>query len=204
MRKAIFLDRDGVLIRTSVRDGTPHPPQSLEDVEILPGVRRAMEIFRALHFRLLMITNQPDVARGTQTRGQVERINAALAHALSLDGVYVCYHDNIDACACRKPLPGLLLEAAAEHEIDLSASYMVGDRGGDIAAGAAAGCRTFLVERPYSRCDSTQPDHKADDLLDVAMQLRDKTKKTAVQRNPRSMKPVYPEPCHDANRIASR
>jgi D-glycero-D-manno-heptose 1,7-bisphosphate phosphatase len=181
MRKAIFLDRDGVLIRTFVRDGTPHPPKFLDEVEILPGVRPALEIFRRLDFQLLVVTNQPDVSRGTQTRSQVEQINAALSHALALDGVYVCYHDNADRCECRKPAPGLLLKAAAVHDIDLFASYMVGDRGSDIAAGAAAGCQTFLIEQSYSRCNPIKPTYLAADLLDVATQIQ-RTIETATAR----------------------
>ncbi|HZK80149.1 MAG TPA: HAD-IIIA family hydrolase [Humisphaera sp.] len=181
MRKAVFLDRDGVLIRTFVRDEIPHPPQALDQVEILPGVRRALDILRNLDFQLLVVTNQPDVSRGIQTRMMIEQINAALSHALSLDGVYVCYHDTADECDCRKPAPGLLLKAAAEHDIDLFASYMVGDRGSDIAAGAAAGCQTFLIEQSYSRCNPVKPTYLAADLLDVAMQIQ-RTIETATAR----------------------
>ena len=171
MNRAVFLDRDGVLNRTIVRDGIPHPPQALEEVEILPGVSEAMGALRERGFALLVVTNQPDVARGLQTREMVERINDYLMERLRLDGIYVCYHDNADCCTCRKPAPGMLLRAAAEREIDLSRSYMVGDRGSDIAAGAAAGCQTFLIERPYSRCDQIKPTFNAADLLDAARRI---------------------------------
>lgn len=171
MRKALFLDRDGVLIGTSVRGNVPHPPQSLEEMIILPGVPRALEQMKRLGFALLMVTNQPDVARGLQTRAEVERINAALAGPLALDGVYVCYHDNADRCDCRKPAPGMLRRGAMEHQIDLPASYMIGDRASDILAGEAAGCVTCLIEKSYSQAQKVKPALKAADLVQAAHQI---------------------------------
>jgi D-glycero-D-manno-heptose 1,7-bisphosphate phosphatase len=170
-KRAIFLDRDGVLIRTFVRYEIPHPPQSLDEVEILPGVPESLDLLKGIGFQLLVVTNQPDVARGKQSRQMVETMNEYLRSQLPVDGIYVCYHDNADRCGCRKPAPGMLLTAAAEHGIDLAASFMVGDRGSDIAAGRAAGCRTFLIERPYSRCDQIKPTFKAADLLEVAVRV---------------------------------
>ncbi|HET6250718.1 MAG TPA: HAD-IIIA family hydrolase [Tepidisphaeraceae bacterium] len=168
MRRAVFLDRDGVLIRTFIRNGVPHPPQTLDEVKILPGVPEALARLRDLGFLLLVVTNQPDVPRKTQTRQMVNAINDHLRDNLPLDGVYVCFHDNADHCTCRKPAPGMLLQAAAEHEIDMPSSFMVGDRASDVAAGAAAGCRTFLVEHPYSHAEAVKPTFKAADLLEVA------------------------------------
>lgn len=172
MRNCVFLDRDGVLIRSFIRGGVAHPPQFLHEVEVLPGVAEAIGLLKAEGFLLLVVTNQPDVARGAQTREFVEAINATLADSLPLDGFYVCYHDTADRCGCRKPAPGLLLAAAIECDIDLKRSYMVGDRGSDIAAGAAAGCQTFLIECPYSRCDPLIPTGKGADLLEVARQIQ--------------------------------
>ncbi|HEX4795721.1 MAG TPA: HAD-IIIA family hydrolase [Humisphaera sp.] len=167
-KRAIFLDRDGVLIRTFVRDGVPHPPDNFDQVEILPGVPEALAQLRELGFLLLVVTNQPDVARGTQRREVVEEINRSLCYHLMLDGIYTCYHDNADRCDCRKPAPGLLLRAAAEHNVKLSASFMIGDRASDIAAGQRAGCQTLLIERPYSRCTDVKPDWQVADLLEAA------------------------------------
>lgn len=168
-RRAVFLDRDGVLIRTFVRDGVPHPPQRLLDVQILAGVETALLALRERNFRLLVVTNQPDVARGTQTREVVEQINNELLVRLPLDGIYTCFHDTPDGCDCRKPRPGLLHRAAAEHDVQLSDSFMIGDRGSDIAAGAAAGCRTILIAKSYSRCDRVKPDFKVADLREAAV-----------------------------------
>ena len=166
--RAVFLDRDGVLIHTFVRDGIPHPPGDISQVQILAGVEEALLLLREHHFKLLVVTNQPDVARGTQSRHTIEQINSYLLDHLLLDGIYTCYHDTPDRCECRKPRPGMLLRAAAEHGVKLSDSFMVGDRGSDIAAGLAAGCRTILIERPYSRCDPLKPHFKAADLREAA------------------------------------
>ena len=164
----MFLDRDGVLNRTAVREGVPHPPTCADDVEILPGVREALKELSAVGIPLVVVTNQPDVARGTQTRDAVEQINARLSRELPLTAILTCFHDAPDNCGCRKPKPGLLYQAAAAYNIDLARSFLVGDRWSDIAAGQAAGCRTFLVERPYSGADRCAPDRPVADLAEAA------------------------------------
>ena len=163
---AVFLDRDGVLIGANVRDGVPHPPSNLEEMEILPGVPEALAVLAAAKYRLIVVTNQPDVARGTQQRTEVERINAALQSALPIEATYVCYHDASDRCACRKPAPGLLLWAAEERQLDLPSSFMIGDRWSDVVAGERAGCRTVLIHRPYSQAERCMPGSFVTDLLD--------------------------------------
>lgn len=170
-RRAVFLDRDGVLNRTFVRAGVPHPPDSVAAVAILPDVRAALDLLAGRGFALIVATNQPDVARGTQTREEVERINAHLRERLPLDAVYTCFHDTPDNCACRKPKPGLLLRAARERDIALDESFMVGDRWSDIAAGAAAGCATLLVDVPYNQRERCTPDMVVADLWDAARQI---------------------------------
>src|SRR5271170_3083545 len=116
-RRAVFLDRDGVINRAIVRNGTPHPPATLDELEILPDVPEALHELKGHGFELLVITNQPDVARGTQTRDAVEGINRHLASTLPLDDIIVCYHTDQDNCSCRKPKPGMLLDAARKHDI---------------------------------------------------------------------------------------
>lgn len=150
LRRAVFLDRDGVINRAVVRDGVPYPPGAAEDVEVLPGVPDALRRLDEAGFVLVVVTNQPDVARGTQTRVQVEAIHARLAGALPIDAFCCCYHDDADACDCRKPKPGLLIAAAAAHHIDLNASVMVGDRWRDVEAGRRAGCRTVFIDCAYA------------------------------------------------------
>jgi D-glycero-D-manno-heptose 1,7-bisphosphate phosphatase len=148
-RRAVFLDRDGVINRAVVRDGKPYPPDSLAGLEILSGVPDALEQLRAAGFLNIVVTNQPDVATGKQRREVVEAMHARLLATLAIDAVKVCYHVAADNCACRKPKPGMLQEAAAELGIDLAASFLVGDRWRDIGAAHAAGCKAYFVERDY-------------------------------------------------------
>ena len=158
--RAVFLDRDGVINRAIVENGKPHPPASLKELAILPGVPEALRTLKAAGYRQIVVTNQPDVARGAQTRATVEAINSVLLAALPLDDIFVCYHDDRDHCDCRKPQPGLLTQAAAKYSIDLAASFMIGDRWKDIEAGRRAGCRTILIDCDYvEKGVETKPDH---------------------------------------------
>jgi D-glycero-D-manno-heptose 1,7-bisphosphate phosphatase len=147
--KAVFLDRDGVINRAVVRDGKPHPPDSIDDLEVLDGVPDALRKLRGAGFRLIVVTNQPDVARGTQTREAVEAMHARLTAELAVDEVVACYHDG-DDCDCRKPKPGALVAAAERHGVELEHSFMVGDRWRDIEAGQRAGCRCLFVDHGYA------------------------------------------------------
>jgi len=147
---AVFLDRDGVINRVTVRDGRPYPPARLEDVEILSGAVSSIQRLAERGYVLIGITNQPDVARGTQSREVVESINAMILSRLPLREIFVCYHDNNDNCDCRKPKPGLILRAADKYGLDLSQSWMAGDRWKDIAAGRAAGLKTIFVDYHYA------------------------------------------------------
>lgn len=146
MGHAVFLDRDGVLNERVWRDGALGVPSSVSAVVLRPGVREALERLRAAGFLLIVVTNQPEVARGTVRREDVEAIHAWMLATLSLDAIEVCWHDDGDGCACRKPRPGLLLAAAAANAIRLDrGSYLIGDRWRDVGAGRAAGCTTILV-----------------------------------------------------------
>ncbi len=165
---AVFLDRDGVLNQVFVREGVTHPPAHVGEFTLLPGVPEAVCRLHAAGLPLVVVTNQPDVARGTQTREGVEAIHKRLRAELPLLDVLACYHDNEDDCACRKPRPGMLLEAARRWRLDLGRSFLVGDRWSDVAAGGAAGCRTVLVETPYSGRGRCQPDHCVRDLAEAA------------------------------------
>jgi len=147
--RAVFLDRDGVINRAVVRDGKPYPPASIDSLEVLTGVSEALNKLREAGFRLIVVTNQPDVARGAQTREAVEAMHARLVSELPLDEIVTCYHDG-DGCDCRKPKPGALIEAARRHGVDLRRSFMVGDRWRDIEAGQRAGCQCLFVDRGYA------------------------------------------------------
>ena len=165
MRRAVFLDRDGVLNRVFLHeDGKTHPPASPHELEVLPGVREACEELHRAGFLLIVVTNQPDVARGTQPRAVVEAINRELRRQIPLDDIRVCFHDGADNCPCRKPKPGMLLEAASIWGIDLQKSFMVGDRWTDIESGRRAGCRTVLVNAAGPELRRRPPDFQAASL----------------------------------------
>ena len=155
MTRAVFLDRDGVLNRAIVRNGKPFPPDSLEEMEILPDVPDAIERLRAAGFLCIVVTNQPDVARGTQTRETVDAMHKHLQSILPITQIIACYDDG-ETSPRRKPNPGMLLEAADSHAIALSQSYMIGDRWRDVEAGRRAGCQTIFIDYDYSE-PSPQP-----------------------------------------------
>jgi D-glycero-D-manno-heptose 1,7-bisphosphate phosphatase len=159
LRSAVFLDRDGVLNEPVVRDGRPHPPASLADLVVTPDTEVACKALSAAGLLLIVVTNQPDLARGHASREEVEAINDELRRRLALDDVLVCPHDDQDGCACRKPNPGLLLEAASRWGVDLGRSVIVGDRWRDVGAGRRAGCATVLVQRGYAERPAVGADH---------------------------------------------
>jgi len=168
VRRAVFLDRDGVINRAIVRQGRPYPPASLDELEILPGVPEALSRLQAVGFRLIVVTNQPDIARGTKTWEEVEILHRALQSQLPLDEFRVCGHDDADRCTCRKPAPGMLLAAAREHNLDLAACFMIGDRWRDIEAGRRAGCLTVFIDYGYIEPLYSQPDVRVTCLAEAA------------------------------------
>lgn len=150
-KRAVFLDRDGVINRAIVRNGQPCSPVRIEETEIMPDAECALALLKRHRFLLIVVTNQPDVPRGSATRTAVESIHQFLSAKLPLDDFFVCYHDDSDNCECRKPKPGLLMDAAQTHNIDLARSYLIGDRWRDIEAGWAAGCGTIWMQQDYDR-----------------------------------------------------
>jgi len=168
MRPAVFLDRDGVINRAFVREGTPCPPSSLQDLQILPNVPDALSALKAHGYCLVVVTNQPDVARGTSSRELVDSIHERLSRELELDAILTCFHDSGDGCGCRKPEPGLLYRAAEEFSIDLPSSFMVGDRWRDMEAGRRAGCRTFFIDCGYDERPPSSFDYRVASLLDAS------------------------------------
>jgi len=168
MRRAVFLDRDGVVNRAIVREGKPFPPSSLAELRLLPGVREACRLLREAGFALILVTNQPDIARGTANASEVGEMHARLRRFLQLDDVRVCPHDDAAHCACRKPKPGLLLEAARALSIDLQSSFVVGDRWRDVEAGHRAGCQAIFVDYGYRERQPDGPFQRVRSLLEAA------------------------------------
>ena len=153
---AVFLDRDGVLNRPTIRSGRPYPPESVAELHVLAGVAHACRDLREAGLTLVCVTNQPDIGRGRQDPDTVAAINDRLKKLLGLHDVVVCPHDDKDGCLCRKPLPGMILSAARRQDLDVSRSVTVGDRWRDVEAGHAAGTWTVFIDRGYNE---RQPEH---------------------------------------------
>jgi D-glycero-D-manno-heptose 1,7-bisphosphate phosphatase len=154
VRRAVFLDRDGVLNQAIIRENRAYAPLTLDEFRISSDAAVQVNRLRAAGLLSIVVTNQPEIARGTLPRATVEAMHRRLRALVGVDDVLVCEHDPDALCACHKPQPGLLSEAAARWGISLSASFMIGDRWRDVEAGKAAGCFTILILRPYSQCST--------------------------------------------------
>lgn len=142
---AVFLDRDGVLTANVERDGRPVAPTTLAEFTLLPGVEAGVRRLKDAGFFVVVVTNQPDIATGRTSPQTLDAMHAILRGAVAVDDIRVCPHVDADACDCRKPKPGLLLSAAAEHGLAIERSFLVGDRWRDVGAGQAAGCAATIL-----------------------------------------------------------
>ncbi|MDJ0838700.1 MAG: HAD family hydrolase [Acidobacteriota bacterium] len=169
--RAVFLDRDGVINQPTIRNGKSYPPDRVEDFQLIDGVAEACTLLKEAGFQLVVVTNQPDVRTGKQTATNVEAMHARLRDLLPLDDILACFHVDADDCSCRKPKPGMLLQAAEQHHIDLTRSYMVGDRWRDILAGQRAGCACYFVDYDYKEARPEGAYRTVDDLYQAARQI---------------------------------
>lgn len=161
LRRAVFLDRDGVLSETLIRDNRAYAPLTIHEFRLTEGVGEQVARLRSSGFVCIVFTNQPEVARGTLDLGTLGRMHDLLRTSVGVDDIYVCPHEPSEGCDCHKPKPGMLLAAAKKWSLSLERSFVVGDRWRDIEAGRAAGCYTILLDRPYSKCvmaDAQVPD----------------------------------------------
>ena len=171
---AVFLDRDGVINQPVIVDNKPFPPKSIKQFVLLPRVGEALDLLKQAGFFLSVVTNQPDVGRGTLGKDAVEAIHAHLLEALPLDDIRVCYDDGKRVHSNnRKPNPGMLLDAAAQFSLDLSRSFMIGDRWRDIEAGLNAGCKTIFIDYQYAESLLRPPDYIVENLWDAATLILD-------------------------------
>ena len=157
MRKAIFLDRDGVLIKAVKINNKPYSIKSINDLVIINTVEKALKLITK-KFLLIVVTNQPDVSRNKITKNEVLRIHRYLKKKLSLDDIFVCFHDNKYRCSCRKPKSGMLRKAKKKWNIDLKNSFLVGDRKSDILAGKDVGCKNFFINYFYDEVPPSKND----------------------------------------------
>jgi D-glycero-D-manno-heptose 1,7-bisphosphate phosphatase len=170
MKRAVFLDRDGVLNLPVIRSGQPYPPQTPTQFQLYLEAPQACALLRDAGFLLVMVTNQPDIGRHTQSIQIVEAMHEQLQKSIALDRIEMCTaaDDNAADAHRRKPAPGMLLDAASALDIDLTRSYLIGDRWRDIDCGHAAGCTTIFIERGYMEKLRLPPHHRVANLLEAA------------------------------------
>ena len=168
MNKAIFLDRDGVINQVNLVDGKPYPPKDINELILLPKVAESLQLLKNAGYFLIVITNQPDVARGKTKIETVEVMNQYLKDSLAIDHFFTCYHDDIENCNCRKPKPGSFLKAAEQYNINISSSFMIGDRWRDVEAGNNVGCKTFFIDYSYREKQPKSYDYKVKSLYEAA------------------------------------
>jgi len=175
--KAIFLDRDGIINKVIIRDGKPSSPRKLEEFEILPNVKEYLKEFKEMGFLNIVFTSQPDISRGLLKIEDLGKMHKIISETLRVDEIKFCPHDDKDNCNCRKPKPGLLLEAAKEWSIDLENSFVIGDTWKDIGAGKAAGCKTFLLRREYNNDYQKNYDFEINNLKEMVDIIKSLDKK---------------------------
>lgn len=149
-RRAVFLDRDGVLVVPEFRAGRSFAVRDLNNFQLYPEAEESLCRLKEDGFLLVVVTNQPDVGRGLVATTVLDEMHRRLKARLPIDRIETCIHQPSDCCNCRKPRPGMILSAAAALGIDLGRSFMVGDRATDIVAGHLAGCRTVFIDLGYS------------------------------------------------------
>ncbi len=171
MKRAVFLDRDGVINKAFISKGVPNPPKSLSEVEILGGVVESISELKSRDYELIVVTNQPDVARGKIPAAFVDEVHELIRSVVGINHFYVCHHDDGDKCDCRKPKDGLLRRAAKELEIDLKSSFMVGDRWRDIRAGNSAGCKCYFIDYSYSEPPPEMPFTRVSSLAEATQDI---------------------------------
>lgn len=167
MKAAAFLDRDGVINANHIKNGIPHPPESVLEVQILSGVLEAINLLIANSYLPVVISNQPDIARKKIELSSVHSINDYIAQETGITNFYICPHDDSDNCKCRKPKPGLIEIAARELDIDLSKSFLVGDRWRDIEAGQSLGMPSYFIDYSYSELKPKLPFTEVSSLLEA-------------------------------------
>lgn len=176
--KAVFLDRDGVLNRCQVHNGKPYAPRELKDFRLLPRTGMALQELKRAGFLLVVVTNQPDIGNGLVERSVVESMHAKLRDKLPVDDIITCPHAQTEGCECRKPQPGMLMEAARKWKISLHESFMIGDRWSDVVAGRGAGCYTIFINRRYKETPKIQADAVAKSLMHAAQHVLEVVRKS--------------------------
>jgi D-glycero-D-manno-heptose 1,7-bisphosphate phosphatase len=178
---AAFLDRDGVVNEVSILNGKPYPPKNLNELNIVDGVKESLELLDQFGYVPVVITNQPDIARGSQTWFTLGELHAEIKALTGITHFYVCPHDDADLCDCRKPSPGLIIQAAKELSLDLQSSFLVGDRWRDIEAGHNTAIKSYFVDNGYQERRPTAPYIPVKSLFEaVSLELKLSNEKEQV------------------------
>jgi len=150
MTKAVFLDRDGVINEVLVKNDRAYSPRRFEEFKFIENVYELIRKIKEAGFLSIVVTNQPDIARGKMEISELERMNKAVRDKLPIDDNLVCMHDDIDNCSCRKPKPGMIFKAAKKYEIEIETSFLIGDGWRDMMAASNAGCKGILLKASYN------------------------------------------------------
>jgi len=175
MKRAVFLDRDGVINNAIVKEGNLFSPRKFEDFKFVDGIKDVLERFRERGLLNIIVTNQPDVARGLMEEKELQKMHNLIRESLPIDDIFICPHSDADNCNCRKPKAGMLFEAAKKWDIYLNESFIIGDSWKDIEAGRNAGCTTVLIDSPYNK--QIDSDFRTNELLAVADMILNSQKK---------------------------
>ncbi len=165
LKRAIFLDRDGVINRVIIKDGKPYSPRTLSDFQFTPGIERFLSVLKDAGYIIVVVTNQPDLTRGRVTSAELDGIHALIGRSLPVDDIIVCPHDDEDGCDCRKPKPGMIVQAAEKWGIDIGSSFIIGDTWKDMEAGQKAGCTSILLDAPYNQ--EVNGNHRIKDISEA-------------------------------------
>lgn len=163
--KAIFFDRDGVLIEAPKYKSMPKSAKTLSEIKICKGIEKFCNFYKKKYI-LIMITNQPDFSRKKNTKKNINEINNYLKKKLRLNHIFTCFCES-NKCKNRKPNPGMILKGQKKFKLDLSKSYVIGDRWRDIGAGKKANCNTILIDRNYNEIMKFKPNFKVKNLKKI-------------------------------------
>lgn len=171
VNRAVFLDRDGVINYSEVRDGKPYAPRVARDFILLPGVENAIVDIKSMGYQIIVVTNQPDINNKLVNPLEIEKMHRRIAH-LPISKIYVCPHSQNEGCVCRKPRPGMLFKAREDFNIDLTKSFMLGDRQSDMEASKSAGCKSVFIDKNYKETKDVYYDMLCSDITDFSYMLR--------------------------------